>query len=311
MNRRDFIKKSLGLILYGFIANSFLSSKTYSKELKPSPFKPELKKINSDKISIIWIGHSTFLMNFYGTIILTDPVLLNRIGIYFLGRTWGPHRLVEPALTIDEIPKPDLVLLTHSHFDHMDYATLKLLTKKYSGQIDVLSAMYTKDVFEELDWKSITEIDWNESIDYKGINIRAYKSKHFGWRIPWEKDRSKGNPTGRSYNSYILSKNNKKVLFSCDISYVDLYKPLISENIDVMMMPIGAYNPWHFTHCNPEEAYKMASDINAKYFLPMHTRTLPHGREPFDEPIQWLKRVENKNGPKVGFEEIGQVFVLE
>lgn len=310
MNRREFLKNSIKLFAYGLIVNLNLPTFSSAKEIRSSPNKPNVESLSSDRISIIWIGHSTFLINYFGTIILTDPVLLNRIGLYILGTTWGPHRLVQPALFIDELPKPDLVLLTHSHFDHMDFASLKELTEKYPNEIDVIAAANTKDVFEELEWKSIKEIDWDESFNYKSIKIKALKSKHFGWRIPWEKDRSKGNIDGRSFNSYILEKNDRKLLLSCDISFADTYKPLIKENIDIMMMPIGAYNPWSHAHCNPEEAYKMASDINAKYFIPMHTRTLPHGKEPYDEPINWLLKTENKTGPKVGLTEIGQTFVM-
>lgn len=310
MKRRDFILKTSKAVGLGFLAAPFISKEAHGKTVRATPLKPEPFSWNNNHISIAWIGHSSFLINIFGTKILTDPVLSTRIGIYFLGTNLGPTRFVEPSLKFNEIPKPDLILLSHAHLDHMDFSTLKSFADKYPGQIDVITAYKTKDVIEGLEWKSLTETDWDDRFTYKDINFRVHKSKHFGWRYPWERDRSKGHTDGRSYNSYILEKHGKKILFSCDINYTDIYRPLAKENIDIIMMPIGAYNPWKHTHCNPEEAYTMAKEINAKYFIPMHTRTFPQGREPYDEAIEWLKKVEEPDGPKVGLYEIGGTFVL-
>jgi L-ascorbate metabolism protein UlaG (beta-lactamase superfamily) len=313
INRRKFIV--LGLLGGAFTLLKGFGNNLFARNLsadgpKESPLKPSPKNWNEDEVSICWIGHSSFLINFYGTIFLTDPVLSNRIGIYFLGMNWGPQRFVQPALTIDEIPKPDFILLSHAHLDHMDYPTLKAFAQKYPGKIDVLTSFATKDVIEDLNWKSIEEIDWNESAQLHGIKIEAVKVKHFGWRYPWEKDRSKGNPKGRSYNSYILEKNRKKILFAGDTAFTELYKPYKNDGIDIAMMPIGAYNPWRYTHCTPEEALKMADDMNAKYFIPMHTRTFPQGREPYEEAIDWMKNSAEKYKPQIGLTEIGETFVL-
>lgn len=290
--------------------NKLFAKNSYDDVPKDAPFKPDPLQWDNKRISICWIGHSSFLINFYGTIILTDPVLSNRIGIYFLGTNWGPQRLVEPSLTFDEIPKPDFILLSHAHLDHMDYPTLNAFTKKYPSQIDVLAAFGTKDIIEDLNWKSLQEIDWNKSIQLHQIKISAIKVKHFGWRYPWEKDRSKGFTNGRSYNSYILEKNGKKILFAGDTAFTELYKPYKNNGIDIAMMPIGAYNPWKYTHCNPEEALKMADDIEAKYFIPMHTRTFLQGREPYNEARNWLLNSAEKYKTKVSLDEIGQTFIL-
>jgi L-ascorbate metabolism protein UlaG (beta-lactamase superfamily) len=75
-------------------------------------------------------------------------------------------------------------------------------------------------------------------------------------------------------------------------------------------MPIGAYNPWRRNHCNPEEAMKMASELNAKYFIPIHTKTFKQSSEPFNEAIEWMKRDANKFNLQIGLEEIGQTFSI-
>ena len=123
-------------------------------------------------------------------------------------------------------------------------------------------------------WKSLTELDWGEKFSIHDINIKAYEVRHFGWRFPWEKDRSKGFfKDGRSYNAYVLERNGKKVLFGGDTAMTDKLDILKDENIDVAIMPIGAYRPWRRAHCNPEEALILANRMEAKYFIPIHCNT--------------------------------------
>lgn len=311
MNRRNFLKlfslSSISILLSG-ITQKLLAAD--SLEPREAPFQPNLNEWTKEKINFCWVGHSTYLINFYGTLILTDPVFSHRIGLYALLTNLGPKRIVAPAVKPEELPRPDLILLSHAHFDHLDYPTLKYFAEKYPSQISVVTAFKTRDIFEELPFKEIIEIDWNEITNVVDLKIKAFRVKHFGWRYPWEIDRNKDSKTGRSFNSYIIEKNGKKIFFGGDTAFTDVFKSLKDEKIDVAILPIGAYNPWQHSHCNPEEALIMADDMNAKYFLPMHTRTFPHGREPWDEPIQWLKSSSPKYKTKVMIYEVGQTFTI-
>jgi L-ascorbate metabolism protein UlaG (beta-lactamase superfamily) len=311
MKRRNFIKKSLlasgGTILTPFFINSDSKAKPRFK----LNYKPEPGNWNNNELTLAWRGQSTVLINFFGKWILTDPVLFERIGLYFFGGSIGPARLTPPALEVHEIPKPDIILLSHAHMDHMDYPTLKTIAEHYPNEIDVITAYLTKDVIDELPWKSLHVMDWNDELILQDIRFRANETKHFGWRFPWEKDRSRGYmKDGRSYNAYLIEYKNKKILFGGDTSLHDKFLQMKNENIDVALMPIGAYNPWIRNHCNPEQALQMATEINAKYFIPMHTKTFQQGVEPFNEPIDWMKRVAPNYSCKIGLDEIGQTFVL-
>jgi L-ascorbate metabolism protein UlaG (beta-lactamase superfamily) len=315
IKRRHFIKRGIAVListvlLPPFFINRFQSfGKTSSvlPETKPSPHTWK-----DDEINIAWIGHATMLINFYGTIILTDPVLYDRVGLYFLGLVFGPNRYTLPALELDEIPKPDLVLLSHAHMDHMDYKTLLNITDKYPGEIDCITAYNTMDVISELNWKSLKELDWDEETELPGLKLKAYEVKHFGWRYPWEKDRSKGFMTdGRSFNAYVIEKNNKRILFGGDMAFSDKLAELTNNPVDIALMPIGAYNPWKQSHCNPEEALLMASDhLKAGYFVPMHCNTFKQSREPIEEPLNWLMESYSKYNIKLGLNNIGQTFTL-
>lgn len=311
MKRRKFIKGSFLTAAVALLVPLFFKSGVKAKPNIKLNYKPEPSKWNDNNLTIAWIGHSTILINFFGKWILTDPVLFDRVGIYFLGGTIGPERVTPPALSIDEIPKPDIILLSHAHMDHMDYPTLKAFSKKYPNQIDVVTAYLTKDVINDLPWKSISVLDWGEEKIVGGIRFKANEVKHFGWRYPWEKDRSRGfMKDGRSYNAYLIEHNGKKILFGGDTAMTDKLNQLKNENIDVALMPIGTYNPWKRNHCNPEEALQMASEINAKYFIPMHTKTFRQGAEPFNEPIDWLRKSSAKYPLEVALDEIGQTFMM-
>jgi len=311
MKRRNFIKNSVIAGLGSIIVSPFIADSQKALAIIKPSHTPEPENWSNDKITLSWIGHSTILMNFYGTWILTDPVFFERIGIYWLNTNWGPSRFSHPALEFDKIPKPDILLLSHAHMDHMDYLTLKEFANKFPGQIDFVTSMNTKDIIEDLPWKSVKEIDWNDRYFLNDVNITAKEVKHFGWRYPWENDRSKGNfKDGRSYNAYILEKNGSKILFGGDTAYTHKIENLADEGIDIAIMPIGAYRPWRWNHCNPEEALIMADKIKAKYFIPIHTYTFAQGQEPRGEALTWLNNSASNYKTQVALNEIGQTFSI-
>lgn len=249
-------------------------------------------------------------MNFFGTTIITDPVFSEKIGLNLLGlMTLGPKRLVAPALRIDELPPIDLVLLSHAHMDHLDFPTLRRMDKA----LPVVMAKNTSELLRGRGWRNITELDWGENTTFNGITIEALRVQHFGWRFPWEQDRSKGYWNGRSYNAYLLSKNGKYILFGGDTAYQEYFKSLAERNIDIelAMMPIGAYNPWIRVHANPEQAVQMAKHMNAKSILPIHWNTFTLSSEPQAEPIERLKKALAEHSPRLALDKIGKTWKME
>lgn len=306
MRRRTFLKR--GALFTAGTAFLHPFGITNAAPLLPNSAKPEPNTWKDSELNIAWIGHSTVLINFFGKIILTDPVLFQRIGINILGYTYGPSRYSFPALEFEELPKPDVILLSHAHMDHMDYQTLSKFAGMFPNQIDVITAFNTMDVIDKLEWKSIRELDWNDEFEIHEIKIKTLEVKHFGWRYPWERDRSKGYmDNGRSFNAYILEKNGIKILFGGDTAMTDLFEKS-NQSVDVAIMPIGAYNPWKMNHCNPEEALQMAKAVNTKIFIPIHCNTFKQGLEPFEEPLTWLKNSYSKYNLRLGLSSIGETF---
>lgn len=272
-------------------------------------FKPDPSKWEDSTITAAWIGHSTILINFYGTKILTDPVFSNRIGLNVLGlATFGPKRLVEPSLTIEELPPIDLILLSHAHMDHLDLPSLE----KFNRDIPIVISKNNADVIDGLGSKEVHELDWGEKGTVRDIEIEAIQVKHFGWRMPWEEDRSRGNWYGRSYNAYLLKKNAKYILFAGDSAIQEFFAAVGERGISVelAMMPIGAYDPWIANHCNPEQAVQLAGQLNAKYILPMHWGTFIQSDEPTAEPIERFKKALAATPERIALESHGQTWLL-
>ncbi len=108
----------------------------------------------------------------------------------------------------------------------------------------------------------------------------------------------------------MIEKNNKTILFGGDTKMTNKLNVLKDRIIDIAIMPIGAYNPWKKAHCNPEEALSMSKNIGAKYFIPIHCKTFKLGAEPFEEPIDWLRKSVANYNIKLAIDSIGQTFTF-
>ena len=230
-----------------------------------------------------WLGHSTTLIRIDGFTILTDPVFSPRCGIDLILGTLGPKRLVAPALTIGQLPKIDLILLSHAHFDHWDLPSLKALASK---NIPIVCARQTQDLLNPGLWQSVKELGWRERTQVGPVNIRAIEVKHWGARVR--------NDSYRGYNGYLIEAGNYKVLFSGDTAHTNLFREIrTAKPIDLAIMPIGAYDPWIANHCTPEQAIQLADWANAERIMPVHHQTFVLSSEPPNEPIE---RLFNKLG---------------
>src|SRR6188472_3104417 len=128
------------------------------RPIAPPFAKPAPSQWSDTQVTLAWLGHSTVLINFFGVTILTDPVLFPRIGIRLPGFTIGPKRLTAPALEFHELPRIDIVLLSHAHFDHLDLRTLH----HFDGNTSVITAPNTGDLLRWTRLRDVTELRWGE-----------------------------------------------------------------------------------------------------------------------------------------------------
>ena len=279
------------------------------RAIAPAFAKPEPLKWDDSRITAAWIGHATVLMNFFGIKILTDPVLFSRIGIRLPGLTIGPKRLTAPALKFHELPRIDLILLSHAHFDHFDLRTLRCFDENTS----VVTAPNTTDLLRWTRLRDVTELRWGETKllnignQTKGnIAISALEVKHWGAR--------KQRDTHRGYNGYLVesrSRGRRRILFGGDTAMTDSFAKLQQYGeIDLAIMSIGAYNPWIHSHCTPEQAVEMATAAGARFIMPVHHQTFRLSFEPLREPIERFQLALRETPERIALREIGETFVL-
>ncbi len=284
------------------------------RPIAPAFAKPHPAEWSDARVTAAWLGHATVLINFFGIKILTDPVLFPRIGIRipFLF-TIGPKRLTAPALTFDELPKIDIILLSHAHFDHIDTRTLHRLSRRSRAKADfnastkVITAPHTRDLLRWTRLRDITELRWGErktiAHSLGKIDIMAVRLKHWGARL--QRDDYRG------YNGYLIERNSRRILFSGDTAFTETFAELRENGpIDLAIFSIAAYNPWIRSHCTPEQAIEMANAAGAQFIMPVHHQTFRLSFEPSREPIERFQAALRDQPERIALSEIGETFVL-
>lgn len=295
LGRREFVKTTLlasGLVI---TSTSSISAALAGPQPVLGSGASILQDAGSENIWACWVGHSTVLIKLGERWVLTDPVFADVVGLNILGLRIGPRRILPPALTLEELPRPDIVLLSHAHMDHMDMWTLERLTTMWPNQIHVLTATNTADVISDLEWSSCNEIDWGEQTCVAGVTIRGLQVQHNGWRFPGERCRSNGyKRTGRSYNGYEIIYDGARIVFGGDTAYTNAFRT-IQPNVDLAIMPIGSYEGYSALHCSPEEALAMSEMMRARAIMPIHHLTFKQSPEPIREPLVRLLKAADTN----------------
>ncbi len=254
--------------------------------------KPDLKNWESYELAAAWIGHATVLLRVGGMTILTDPVLSNRVGVGLGLITGGPRRLVAPALGVSELPKIDLILISHAHFDHLDRPTLARLPKR----TPVVTAHQTGDLVRDLGFRRVTELHWGDALEMdNGVTLGAVEVAHWGARTFYDMH--------RGFNAYLIESPKRRVLYGGDTAYHEGFKDV--GKVDLAVFGIGAYNPYVAAHATPEQAWKMADHVRAKYILPMHHSTFRLSFEPVTEPMERMLTVAGRDVDRVVVREVG------
>ena len=253
-------------------------------------------KNNQNNDYIAWIGHATFLIKLGNTTIITDPVFSKNAGPLI----FGPKRYVKTALDLNEIPRTDLFLLTHNHYDHQDMTTIRRFPFK---DAKVLLPLKLGKYFTRNSYKDVTEMDWYDEIKVnQDLKVTLLPAVH------WSK-RSLTDTNKTLWGNFLIEYKDKKILFACDTGVGNIYKELGEKYgpIDLTLINIGAYNFYPLSpnkdkssyHTNPEEALSIARDLKSKKVLGMHWGTFVLSLEPIMEPPVRFK----DNAEKYGFKK--------
>ena len=275
----------------------------WGRDVPAAPHKPELAAWDDNALTIAWLGHATVLVNFYGLRLLTDPTLFPRIGVDMRVGSLGPLRLAQCALTADQLPDIDLVLVSHAHFDHLDTPSLGAIR----GRPAAVMAVKTSDLLPSGPYSSVHELRWNEStkiLTRRGdALVRSIEVKHWGARL--------GRDVYRGYTGFIVEREGRRLLIGGDTAQTAAFKAHRRFGpFDAAVMPIGTYDPWIRNHCTPEQAVTMADAAGARVLVPVHHRTFQLSREPIAEPLERTEHALREERDRLGLREIGQTLVI-
>lgn len=238
-----------------------------------------------ETLSVTWIGHSSFLIQLGGLNLLTDPVWSDRASPV----QWaGPKRVSPPGFPIDQLPRLDVVILSHNHYDHLDDRTVRHLVRAHP-EARWVTPIGVGAFIRERGARNVSEHDWWDEVDVLGLTLACTPAQHFSGRGFTDRNQS-------LWCGWALKAGSTRVYFCGDSGYhprfVEIGRRL--GPFDVALMPIGAYEPRWFmspVHMDPKEAVTAFRDLHRAHdsekrgvFVPMHWGTFRLTDEPVEEP---------------------------
>ena len=217
--------------------------------------------------SLTWVGHATFVVQWSGQVVITDPLFSQRAAVV--------KRKNPPAFGPSALPDGFIVLISHNHYDHLDSDSLEALLPRASL---VLCPLGLADWLKDLGAQDVRELDWWQSVEVGGTRFTSLPVQHWSRRF------------GQSYNqtlwcSWLMERSGQKIYYGADSGYFVGYREFGKRfpNIDLALLPMGAYYPrWfmHYAHMNLAEMIRAFEDLGARAMVPMQWGVLPLGDEP-------------------------------
>jgi L-ascorbate metabolism protein UlaG (beta-lactamase superfamily) len=262
----------------------------------PRPTAPaELPAVARGDLHATWIGHSTVLLRWAGTRLLTDPVLFRYVA--GIGRA-------RAAADVD-LDRIDLCLLSHAHHDHLHLPSLRRLPRTTTVVVPPRCA----DLCADLGFGRVVELAAGETLAHRGVEVTAVPARHGGVRsaLDWRR---------RGCVGYVVRGDGPTAYFAGDTGYfsgfVDIGRRFAP---DLAILPVGAYRPLVFRlfHMSPLDAVYAFEDLGARALLPVHHATFPLSYEPLDEPAAWLRDLQRSRdlGDRLWLPEPGETRILK
>lgn len=227
-------------------------------------------KKHSLSLEVTYIGHSSFLVQLDGLNILLDPVFSQYAGPV---KASNLKRRIPPGISLNNLPKIDLILLSHNHYDHCDIAFLKKIIKKDHPTL-VVPLGLDKQLLSNQFRTTIIALDWHQSIFHKSVQLTLTPAKHWSSRTMFDKNMT-------LWGSFVIKGNSESLFFMGDSGYDShLFKNIghCYGPFDLSLISIGAYHPrWFmkFAHMDPREACLAHLDLKSHKSIAMHHRTFP------------------------------------
>jgi L-ascorbate metabolism protein UlaG (beta-lactamase superfamily) len=282
----------------------FINKPKSSKPPKPLlSVKTDLTKTISDKPELVWFGHSSYFIRINDITILIDPVFSGYGAPFsFMNKAFAGTNVY----SVNDMPVIDALLITHDHYDHLDYETVTRLRPKVKHVYTSLGVA-SHLMYWGYDKQNITELDWWQSTNIGDtIQLTAAPARHF---------------SGRSFkrfttlwSSFILSSNDYKIYIGADSGYGDHFKAIGEQfgPFDLAILENGQYNKdWPEIHMFPEQAVQASIDLGAQVLMPVHWDKFDIALHPWDEPIKRVTKAAKEKGVHLTTPMIGEQVIID
>jgi L-ascorbate metabolism protein UlaG (beta-lactamase superfamily) len=237
----------------------------------------------SDDVIVTSIGHATFLIQSSAGNLLTDPMYSERASPL---RFAGPRRVAAPGVPFDYLPRIELVLLSHNHYDHCDLPTLRALERRFGPR--VITPLGNGRLLRSAEVHQVEELDWWQQSTAASPHVTLVPAQHFSARGPLDRNRA-------LWGGFIIDVGRTRIFFAGDTGYAEHFGEIRRRfaPIDLALLPIGAYEPRWFmkdVHMNPSEAVQAHLDLGALRSIGMHFGTFQLTTESIAEPVERLEQ---------------------
>ena len=261
--------------------------------------KLDLRELEDRRPKAIWFGHSAFLLQLGGLTLLLDPMFGKAPSPFPIigGKRYGGKLPFE----VDALPEIDAVILSHDHYDHLDYGSIRKLrgkVKKFIVPLGVGAHLVRWGVARE----RIIEADWWDELTYEGLRLSCTPARHFSGR-------SLGDRYATLWCSWVIESAEARIFFSGDSGYGPHFKQIGEKYgpFDLTLMECGQYDTrWHLIHMLPEETVQANRDVGGKLLLPIHWGAFTLALHDWTDPIERALKAAASSGVTVTTPRIGQ-----
>lgn len=266
--------------------------------------KSSFEKLPFGKTAITWLGHSSFILQTQGCVFMVDPVFSKRASVFsFMGPKQFPFAF---PYEVKEVPALDAILITHDHYDHLDYKTIRELhgrTKQFYVPLGVKAHLIQWGVEDS----KITEMDWWEEVNYNdSINLVATPTRHFTGRRA-------NNRFSTLWCSWVVQTGTQRVFFGGDSGMHPAYKEISNKYgpFDITLLECGAYSKyWRDIHSFPAETAAAHLALRGKVLMPVHWGKFDLSIHGWTEPIESLVKIAEEKDIQIVTPRIGERVVL-
>jgi len=279
----------------------------FSKNKKPKnsipSVKTDLHKLDPNEDVLVWFGHSSYFIQIDGKKILVDPVFSGTASPFsFNVKAFEGSNIYQPQ----DIPEIDYLVITHDHWDHLDYTTVLELQPKIDK---IITGLGVGEHFEKWGFNptNIIETDWFEDVKLdNGFQFFCTPTRHFSGRGLIHKK--------SLWVSFVLQTSTQKIFIGGDGGYDSHFKEIGKKYgpIDLAILENGQYNKaWKYIHMMPEQVLQAAKDLDAKRILPVHSGKFALANHPWDEPLKRITELKKTNTIPLLTPKIGEIVYLQ